>query len=152
MRRILQNTFLAVALLMLPLLVVVLSAGATSGAAIVALLICLVCAPFPTYVAVVIYQYVIKKKLPNNKIYALVAGILLLLFIYHLGLLLYIAMLRPWSDILPTMSLEYTDEFGVPNVIGVFLAVAIPVADILIDKIALDMEKYKAELEKRGKR
>ncbi|ACU62497.1 hypothetical protein [Chitinophaga pinensis] len=144
MKRILQNTFLAVGLVMILPFVITLGSSSSLVAAIVISLFFLFCAVFPTYLCVLIYYYV-KRKIATNKVYTAIIGTLLLLFIYHICLLLFFIIIwrGPWSDFLSTVMLEYTDEHGILNILAILLAIAVPVADLLIDKIEKDLKEYK---------
>lgn len=144
MKRILQNTFLAVALIMVIPFVITLGSSSSLGAAIAVSLMFLFCAAFPTFLAVLLY-YFIKKKITTNKVYTAVLGTLVLLCIYHLGFLLLIVITshKSWSEFVSTAIYQYTDENIILNILAILLAVAVPVADLLIDKIARDLKDYK---------
>ncbi|TWV98767.1 hypothetical protein [Chitinophaga pinensis] len=143
MKRILQNTFLAVGIITIIPFVVTLGSTASIGAAIWISLFFIFCAAFPTYLAVLIY-YFVKRKI-ENKVYAMICGALLPLSIYHLCMLLLIVIGfdKPWSTFVQTVAHEYTDEYGLPNILAILLTIAIPIADLLIDKIARDLKDYK---------
>lgn len=142
MRKILIRTFVSVVVASAMLMTVLLPVN--GGLAILFPLLLLFCAPFPTYVAVIIYDAATKKVFPENKVYAALSGVLFLLFIYHLGLLVGITIVfdKPWHYFIH----EYAGEFATTNFPAIALAVSIPLADILIRKIELDLKVYKKKI------
>jgi hypothetical protein len=145
MRKALIHTFFAVFLASLVLIIVP-----------PLILLFYVCAPFPTYLAVLIYQFVKQKKFPNNKVYAFLFGGLLLFIICQLGFILYmfigsIPFRSPYviSDIID----EYKGDVAEVSIFGGLIAIFVPLADILIEKIKRDIaeEKEKERVRKQLK-
>lgn len=143
MRKTLLQTFLAMVITtLLLIIVVILPVIQGAGMLIGALLLFFFCAPFPTYLAVLVYNFVTKNTFPNKKVYASLFSVLLLLFLYHLCLVLYIAITFEefWFDFINTVIDQYTDEFAVPTILAILLIISIPLADILIEKIKRDLK------------
>lgn len=142
MRNALLQTLVSVLLASLVLFIILLP-GMT-GLAVLAPILLLFCAPFPTYVAVLIHQLVTKRIFPGNKVYTVLSGIAMLLVIYHFGLIIYIVIVRdePLYELTDIMMYEYTREFLLPNICAGSLAISVPLAEIVIDKIKSDLKKY----------
>ena len=115
MRKLLLRTFVSIFVASAMLMTLLLPIA--GGLAILFPLLLLVCAPFPTYVAIIIY---------------------------HFGLLLGIIIVidKPWHYFIH----EYADEFATTNFPAIALAVSIPLADVLIRKIELDLKEYKKKI------
>jgi len=143
MRKNLAHTFLTVFLILLVFIIILLCATSEPGGTVLLLGLFFSCAPFPTYLAVLVYHFITKKIFPNNKVYAVLFSPLILLFIYHLCLVLYFAITfsKPWPGFMDNMIHEYTEEYTVLNISAVLLAIFIPLADILIEKIKLDLKR-----------
>lgn len=155
MKRNLLNTFLAIGLTMALLIFIALfsaaSAGpgsvttgeeAGAGVVIAVFLLVIICAPVPTYLAVLLYQFKIKPKFPHNKVYAVLSGIAISLLLYHFFLVLFIAVTESPSALVQKVLFEYTREYAVPNLLATPISICIPLADLLIDKIKRDLRDY----------
>ncbi len=151
MRKIVVHTFVTVFLFMLLLVLYLLLGLPNGGAAVLALLYALFCAPFPTYLAVLIYRSAKKKIIPGNKIVSILSSTLLLLIIYHIGLILFILMghSESWTIFINTMINEYTGEYGTVNIPAILLIIAIPLAELLITKVERDMKEEREKLQKK---
>ena len=156
MKRTLLNTFLAIGLTMALLIFVALfsaaaagpgsvttGGGAGAGVVVVVFLLIIICAPFPTYLAVLLYQFKIKRKFSHNNVYAVLSGIAILLLLYHFFLVLFIAVAESPSGLVQKVLFEYTREYAVPNLLAIPISICIPLADLLIDKIKRDLRDYK---------
>jgi hypothetical protein len=144
MRKALLHTFVAMVITTLLLIIaVLLPANQGTGLLVGALVLFIFCAPFPTYLAVLFYSFVTKKIFPNKKLYAFLVSVLLPLFLYHLCLVLFVAIIfeGPWSDFINRLIYNYTDEFAAPTVLAVLLMISIPLADMLIEKVKRDLKQ-----------
>lgn len=139
MRKILYHTFVSV--IITSIVLTLLYLPASLGLILMPFLLILFCAPFPAFLAVLIYEFANRKLFPNDKVYAVLFGVLLLLFIYHLFLAVFIVTgyNKPWSSLINTISDGYFSEFAIANVSAIVLAISVPLADILIKKVQRDL-------------
>jgi preprotein translocase subunit SecE len=145
MRKILIRTFMCV--LAASGILTFLLLPAAGGMALLFPIILFFCAPFPTFIAILIYDAITKKVFPGHKVYAALFGVFSLLLIYHLGLLLVILVMvnHPWQYFIS----EYTDEFASFNVPVIIISIFIPIADFLIRKIERDLKEYKEKIQQK---
>ncbi|PWV49135.1 hypothetical protein [Chitinophaga sp. S165] len=150
MRKIVLHTFVAVLLASSVIAFCLLSS--TGGAAIFVLLLLLLCAPFPTFLTVLIYNFLKRKILPNNRVFTVILSTLLLLAIYHICVVLFIIIFDSGvrSTTIDTMTDEYTNEYLVINIIATLLIICIPIAEIVIEKVKRDMKEELEKLEKKN--
>jgi hypothetical protein len=145
MKKILLNTFLAV---LFPCLISAIAVvGGNPGAAIVVLFLLIVCTAFPTYLVVIIYHYLKRKVLSDNKVYAVIFGALILFSICQICIVLYLVISAGEfrSDSIVDGVIRGYKDFGVFNICVALLAIAVPLADILGDWITLELKKIAAE-------
>lgn len=141
MRNIIIHTLVAV--LLVSSLIAFCLLFTTGGAAIFILLMLLFCAPFPTYIAVLLYHFFKRKILPDKRVFSVILSTLLLLFIYHICLLPFVVMESGTKGAISinTMIHEYADEFALVTIIAILQIICIPIAEIVIEKVKRDMKE-----------
>lgn len=131
MKKILIHTFVSVLITVGVLFFLFLPQA--GGVAVLMALLTLFAAPFPTYIAILVYRSLQKKLFPHNKLLSSFAAILILLVIYHICFLGYVFFSDEHS--LHTFRKEYASTIP-----AYLLAISIPVAELIIAKVERDMK------------
>jgi hypothetical protein len=147
MKKILLNTFLLVLFPCLISAIAIVAGGKEPGTALVFLILLILCIPFPAYLVVLIYHFLKRKILPNNKVYAVIFGALILFSICQICIVLYLVISAGEfrSDSIVHSVISGYKDFGVFNICLALLAIAVPLTDILADWIDLELKKIAAE-------
>lgn len=102
--------------------------------AVLIALLTLFCAPFPTFIGILLYGAMQKRIFPQNKIISSIAAVLILLVIYHVCLLSYLYFASEHTR--DTFTKAYSSDIP-----AYLLAIAIPIAEIVIRKVKPDLQQ-----------